>query len=117
LLPLPYHHDELTQIAAGKTTLLKILGRLTSPTEGRATVSGRVVSLREFTVKMVPDLSGRENLILSAGFHGFTDDDVLRRLDEIVAFAETPDLIDRPTKSCVSRPTSSPRRCTRSSPP
>src|SRR6476620_9188435 len=50
---------------AGKSTLLKILSRVTPPTSGRARLKGRVGSLLEVGAGFHPELTGRENVLLS----------------------------------------------------
>lgn len=73
---------------AGKSTLLKILSRITDPTEGRALVHGRVGSLLEVGTGFHPELNGRENIYLNGAILGMRRQDIDRRMDEIVAFAE-----------------------------
>ena len=73
---------------AGKSTLLKILSRITEPTEGRAEVHGRVGSLLEVGTGFHPELTGRENIYLNGAILGMGRQDIERRMDEIVAFAE-----------------------------
>ena len=51
---------------AGKSTLLKMLSRIVEPTEGRAVLRGRVASLLEVGTGFHPELSGRENIYLTA---------------------------------------------------
>jgi lipopolysaccharide transport system ATP-binding protein len=51
---------------AGKSTLLKILSRITEPTEGRIVLRGRVGSLLEVGTGFHPELTGRENVFLTA---------------------------------------------------
>jgi len=87
---------------AGKSTLLKLLARVTPPTSGRASVRGRVVSLLELGAGFQPDLSGRENVVLNAAFHGIERETVLARLDTIVEFASLKESIDRPVKTYSS---------------
>jgi lipopolysaccharide transport system ATP-binding protein len=87
---------------AGKSTLLKLLARVTPPTTGRALVRGRVVSLLELGAGFQPDLSGRENVVLNAAFHGVERKRVLSRMDEIVEFAGLEQAIDRPVKGYSS---------------
>jgi ABC-type polysaccharide/polyol phosphate transport system ATPase subunit len=81
---------------AGKTTLLKVLGRVTPPTAGEVRGLGRVVSLLELGAGFQQDLSGRENIYLNAALYGIPRAEVVRRLDEIIAFAELEDFLDTP---------------------
>jgi lipopolysaccharide transport system ATP-binding protein len=83
---------------AGKSTLLKILTRITEPTRGRFGVRGRVASLLEVGTGFHPDLTGRENIYLSGAFLGMSRQEIRRRFDEIVAFAEIEAFIDTPVK-------------------
>ena len=83
---------------AGKTTLLKILSRITEPTEGRAQVSGRVGSLLEVGTGFHPELTGRENIYFNGSVLGMRKAEIVRRFDEIVAFAEVERFIDTPVK-------------------
>ncbi len=83
---------------AGKSTLLKILSRITEPTRGRAVLRGRVASLLEVGTGFHPDLSGRENIYLNGAILGMTREEIRRKFDEIVAFAEVAKFIDTPVK-------------------
>jgi lipopolysaccharide transport system ATP-binding protein len=83
---------------AGKSTLLKILSRITEPTEGRARLRGRVGSLLEVGTGFHPELTGRENIILNGAILGMSQNDIRRRFEEIVAFAELERFIDTPVK-------------------
>jgi ABC-type polysaccharide/polyol phosphate transport system ATPase subunit len=83
---------------SGKTTLLKILSRITRPTEGWAEIRGRVGSLLEVGTGFHPELSGRENTYLSGAILGMSKEEITRKFDEIVAFAELDKFIDTPVK-------------------
>ncbi len=83
---------------AGKTTLLKILSRITRPTEGWAEIHGRVGSLLEVGTGFHPELTGRENTYLSGAILGMGKQEIARKFDEIVAFAELEKFIDTPVK-------------------
>ncbi len=83
---------------AGKSTLLKILSRVTAPTSGHARVKGRIASLLEVGTGFHPDLTGRENIYLNGAIMGMSRQEVRRKLDEIVAFAEIEQFIDTPVK-------------------
>jgi len=83
---------------AGKSTLLKILSRVTAPTSGRVKVKGRIASLLEVGTGFHQDLTGRENIYLNGAILGMTRQEVRRKLDEIVDFAEIEKFIDTPVK-------------------
>ena len=83
---------------AGKSTLLKILSRITEPTEGRVEICGRVASLLEVGTGFHPELTGRENIFLNGAIIGMSRAEILRRFDEIVAFAEVERFLDTPVK-------------------
>jgi lipopolysaccharide transport system ATP-binding protein len=83
---------------SGKTTLLKILSRITRPTEGWAEIHGRVGSLLEVGTGFHPELTGRENTYLSGAILGMGRQEIARKFDEIVAFAELEKFIDTPVK-------------------
>jgi lipopolysaccharide transport system ATP-binding protein len=83
---------------AGKSTLLKILARVTKPTEGFAKIHGRMGSLLEVGTGFHTELTGRENVYLSGGILGMKKREIVRKFDEIVAFAEVEKFIDTPLK-------------------
>lgn len=83
---------------AGKSTMLKILARITEPTSGRAVLNGRVGSLLEVGTGFHPELTGRENIYLSGAILGMKRVEIDRKFDEIVAFAETERFLDTPVK-------------------
>jgi len=91
-------HGEVVGIigrnCAGKSTLLKILSRITDPTRGFAEINGRVGSLLEVGTGFHPELTGRENIYLNGAILGMKRADIERRFDEIVAFAETEKFLD-----------------------
>jgi lipopolysaccharide transport system ATP-binding protein len=79
---------------AGKSTLLKILSRITAPTTGRAEIRGRVASLLEVGTGFHPDLTGRENIFLNGAILGMRRDEIRRKLEAIVEFAEVGQFLD-----------------------
>jgi lipopolysaccharide transport system ATP-binding protein len=83
---------------AGKTTLLKILSRVTEPSVGWAEIRGRVGALLEVGTGFHRELTGRENIFLNGAILGMSKKDILRRLDEIVAFSEVDRFLDTPVK-------------------
>lgn len=83
---------------AGKSTLLKVLSRITQPTTGRVRIRGRVASLLEVGTGFHPELTGRENIFLNGAILGMTRQEIKRKFDEIVAFAEVEKFLDTPVK-------------------
>jgi lipopolysaccharide transport system ATP-binding protein len=82
----------------GKSTLLKILSRITEPTEGRVGLRGRVASLLEVGTGFHPELTGRENILLNGALLGMTKQEIKRKFDEIVDFSEIEKFLDTPVK-------------------
>jgi lipopolysaccharide transport system ATP-binding protein len=83
---------------SGKSTLLKLLARVTEPSTGYAEVTGQVGSLLEVGTGFHPELTGRQNVFLNGSIMGMTHDQIDRRFDEIVSFAEVEAFIDTPVK-------------------
>ena len=82
----------------GKSTLLKILSRITKPTRGCAEINGRVGALLEVGTGFHAELTGRENIYLNGAILGMAKAEIDRKFDEIVAFAEVEKFIDTPVK-------------------
>ena len=83
---------------AGKSTILKLLSRITEPTCGRIHLRGKVASLLEVGTGFHPELTGRENIFLNGAILGMTRTEIRRKFDEIVAFAEIEKFLDTPVK-------------------
>ncbi|MCG9891866.1 MAG: ABC transporter ATP-binding protein [Thermosynechococcaceae cyanobacterium MS004] len=83
---------------AGKSTLLKILSRITEPTEGEIKIRGRVASLLEVGTGFHPELTGRENVYLNGAILGMSREEIKRKFDAIVSFAEVEKFLDTPVK-------------------
>lgn len=83
---------------AGKSTLLKVLSRITEPTHGRITVRGRISSLLEVGTGFHPELTGRENIFLNGAILGMSNNEIRRKFDQIVEFAEVERFLDTPVK-------------------
>jgi lipopolysaccharide transport system ATP-binding protein len=83
---------------AGKSTVLKILSRVTAPTSGYVKVKGRIASLLEVGTGFHPELTGRENIYLNGAILGMKRAEIDRKFDEILAFSEVEQFIDTPVK-------------------
>ncbi|WP_426993728.1 ABC transporter ATP-binding protein [Methylomonas sp. CM2] len=83
---------------AGKSTLLKILSRITHPSTGKITINGRVSSLLEVGTGFHPELTGRENIFLNGAILGMRKQEIQKKFDEIVDFAEVEKFLDTPVK-------------------
>lgn len=83
---------------AGKSTLLKMLAKISTPTSGSVKVNGRIAPLIEVGAGFVPDFTGRENVYLNGAILGMSKQEIDKKFDEIVDFAEMAEFIDTPVK-------------------
>ncbi len=83
---------------AGKSTLLKMLAKISTPTRGSVKINGRIAPLIEVGAGFVPDFTGRENVYLNGAILGMSRQEIDRKFDEIVDFAEMAQFIDTPVK-------------------
>lgn len=83
---------------AGKTTLLKLINGLIKPTRGRIAVTGSVRALITLGAGFNSVLTGRENIRIAGAVLGYSDHEMARRFDEVVAFSELEEFIDTPVQ-------------------
>ncbi|MFH0794748.1 MAG: ATP-binding cassette domain-containing protein, partial [bacterium] len=83
---------------SGKSTLLKIVAGITPPTSGTLEARGSVLALLELGAGFHPDLTGLENIYLNGSLLGLAREDVDRKLERIVAFAELEPFLSLPVK-------------------
>jgi ABC-type polysaccharide/polyol phosphate transport system ATPase subunit len=83
---------------AGKSTILKILAGITSPTSGVSRTRGRVAALLEVGTGFHPELTGRENIFLNGAILGMSRQDIKRRFAQIVDFSGVERFLDTPVK-------------------
>lgn len=87
---------------SGKSTLLRAIAGIFAPDEGCIELSTPSVSLLSIGVGFQRHLTGRENVMLSGMLLGFQEEEIKEKMDEIIAFAEIGDFIDRPVKTYSS---------------
>lgn len=83
---------------AGKSTILKLICRVTAPTKGNIYLNGRITSMLEVGTGFHPELTGRENVYLNGAILGMSKAEIDRKFDEIVEFSEVGQFIDTPVK-------------------
>lgn len=84
---------------AGKSTLLQLIGGVGAPSEGRVKINGRIGALLDLGTSFHGDLTGRENVFVTAIIAGLTHREVARRFETIVEFAELENFIDNPVRT------------------
>ncbi len=83
---------------AGKSTILKLICRVTAPTKGNIYLNGRITSMLEVGTGFHPELTGRENVYLNGAILGMSKAEISNKFDEIVEFSEVGQFIDTPVK-------------------
>lgn len=87
---------------AGKSTLLRAIAGIMPPSSGQIVVNGEVSALLSLAAGFNTALSAPENVLLAGLAAGMSRDEVLDRVDEIIAFAEIEDFRDMPVKTYSS---------------
>lgn len=100
---LTIDHGETVAIigrnGSGKSTMLRIIGRVYKPSGGTVEVNGRMSTMLDLGAGFHPELTGRENIFFNAATMGLSDLQVKDRLEQIVEFSELEDFIDAPVKT------------------
>ena len=87
---------------SGKSTLLKILTGVLTPTSGEVEVNGRISALLELGAGFNMDYNGIENIYLNGTMMGFSKDEIDKKIDDILAFADIGDYVYQPCKTYSS---------------
>ena len=83
---------------AGKSTMLKLLSRVTAPTEGDIDLYGRVASMLEVGTGFNGEMTGRENIYMNGAILGMTKAEIDAKMEDIIEFSEVREFIDTPVK-------------------
>lgn len=87
---------------SGKSTLLKLMTKIIYPTSGTVETNGKLTSLLELGAGFHPDFTGRENIYFNAAIFGLTEEEIDKRVDDIIAFSELGEAIDEPIRTYSS---------------
>ncbi len=87
---------------SGKSTILKIITGVLSPTTGEVTVNGTVSALLELGAGFNMDYTGIENIYMNGSMMGFTRKEMDAKLQDILDFADIGDFVNQPVKTYSS---------------
>ncbi|WP_418310236.1 ABC transporter ATP-binding protein [Phascolarctobacterium faecium] len=87
---------------SGKSTMLKIISGILTPTKGSVEVNGSIAPLIELGAGFDYELTGRENIFLNGAILGYSKKLMLEKYDEIIDFSELRNFIDVPVKNYSS---------------
>ena len=87
---------------SGKSTILKIITGVLTPTEGEVTVDGRISALLELGAGFHMEYNGIDNIYLNGMMIGFSEEEIRARLDDILSFADIGDYVYQPVKTYSS---------------
>lgn len=83
---------------AGKSTVLKLICRVTAPSKGNIFLNGRITSMLEVGTGFHNELTGKENIYLNGAILGMSKAEIDEKYNEIVEFSEVGQFIDTPVK-------------------
>jgi ABC-type polysaccharide/polyol phosphate transport system ATPase subunit len=92
----------LGENGAGKSTLLKLLSGTSQQTSGRIEMHGKVTSILDLGAGFHPDFTGRDNLVTYGMLMGFSREEIIERMEEIIRFADIGEFIDQPVRTYSS---------------
>lgn len=87
---------------SGKSTILKAIAGIFSADSGTIDLHGNTVSLLSIGVGFQTKLTGYENIFLSGMLLGFSEEEIKKRVDEIVEFSELGNFIHKPVRTYSS---------------
>ena len=83
---------------SGKSTILKIITGVLSPSEGNVAINGRISALLELGAGFNPDYTGIENIYMNGTMMGYRRDEMDAKMEEILGFADIGDFVYQPVK-------------------
>ena len=86
----------------GKSTLMRVMAGILPPTSGRVEIEGQVSTLLALGIGFNRKLTGRENVTLGGLAAGLSREQLVRKYEEIVEFAELEDFMDMPMRTYSS---------------
>ena len=87
---------------SGKSTILKIITGVLSPTAGTVTVNGRISALLELGAGFNMEYNGIDNIYLNGTMIGFSEKEIDEKLGSILDFADIGEYIYQPVKTYSS---------------
>ncbi|MEW5910804.1 MAG: ABC transporter ATP-binding protein, partial [Thermodesulfobacteriota bacterium] len=87
---------------SGKSTLLQLICGTLTPTRGVIQVNGRIAPLLELGSGFNPEYTGLENIYLNGSILGMGAEEIEKKLDQILSFADIGDFVNRPVKTYSS---------------
>jgi lipopolysaccharide transport system ATP-binding protein len=90
------------QNGSGKTTLLRLINGIFPPDKGRITIKGRIGALLAVGAGFHPHMTGRENIFLNGTILGMTKEEIKKKYDAIVDFADIGDFLEAPVAAYSS---------------
>lgn len=87
---------------SGKSTILKIITGVLTPTSGEIEIDGKISALLELGAGFNPEYTGIENIYLNGTMMGYTKDEIDKKLKDIIDFADIGDFINQPVKTYSS---------------
>ena len=83
---------------SGKSTTLGLIAGVLRPTLGRVETQGHICPLLELGAGFHSELTGRENILMNGILLGMTREQVMDRMEDIIAFSELGEFIERPIR-------------------
>ena len=87
---------------SGKSTMLKIITGVLTPTSGSMVINGKISALLELGSGFNPEYSGYENIFLNGMVLGFSREEMEERVQDVIDFADIGDHLYQPVKTYSS---------------